>query len=327
MKIHSLAAAVLVLAQGSLSAQELRSSSILEDIRFKDVRAAALPGAQGPVETLIKVLASDARLEDKLSAVAAVQSTDLREFDHWGGRMDPQAEYQVALALKNVVEWPAADISTRFKGVAVYGRLGRWFRYTAAQDLAIATLKDLASWSSPNQPEYGLGREALLGLASMAKAAPIRGMDPQWPDKVVGLAEDVLYRYLGGVVTDPVGQEAFAGLAILHNYLEFNLLDSAGGNREGGWNDRVERMPSMSANLSWRLSSVLIDPVERDIERLYSEPNTYFRGYFVETLLDLRRVEMMDLGTLEKIRRVLTAMARHPEPNPRIYAELAPYRR
>jgi hypothetical protein len=320
----------LICASAPLSAQtQLPGFSY---IRFSDIKAALAPAAAvlyepSAIDGLAAVL-SDPRASyaDKLKAIEKVKSDDLYHFEDWAGKLTPQAEMQVVFSLKDIT-YSAAPASDRFLALAVCGRFARRFKYSAAASEAVDFLKDLALRSDPNGPGQGQTVQAVFGLAEIAKAAPLKDLDFQFTERTVGSALDVLDRYGAGGIYDRVSQEQFYGLLILNNYLEYHLRDNALGNHVGDFMDRVDLMPAWPGSLAWRVQGVLIDPAERDLERLYSASNTDYRGYLVATLIDLARVTAMDYGVIERSRRLLRTMANHHEPVPAIHWMLAPYRR
>jgi hypothetical protein len=301
------------------------------DIRFSDIKAAVAPSAALYEPSAIDALAaalSDPRTAHaaKVKALERLKSDDLYHFEDWAGGLTPQAEMQVVFSLKDIY-YSAAPANDRYLAVAVCGRFARRFRYAAAASDAVDFLKDLALRSDPDGSSQARSIQAIYGLAEIAKAAPLQDLDPRFTERTVGSALDVLERYGTGGISDRVTQEQVYGLMILSNYLSYHLQHNALGNHVGGYAGRVDLMPSWPGNLAWRAQAALMDPVERDLERLYSPANTDYRGYLAATLIDLARVTSMDYGTIERSRRILRNMANHDESVPAIRWMLAPYRR
>ncbi|MCX5796175.1 MAG: hypothetical protein NTY77_11820 [Elusimicrobia bacterium] len=320
----------LICASAPLSAQTRFAA--FGDIRFSDIKAALAPSAAvlyepSAIDGLAAAL-SDPRATPaaKLQALQKIKSDDLYHFEDWAGGLAPQAEMQVVFSIKDIY-YSSASAGDRYLAVAVCGRFARRFKYSAAASDAVDFLKDLALRNDPNGPGQGQTIQAVFGLAEIAKAAPLKDLDFRFTERTVGSALDVLERYGTGGISDRVSQEQLYGLLILSNYLAYHLDHNALGNHVGGYADRVDLMPAWPGNLAWRMQGVLIDPAERDLERLYTPSNTDYRGYLAATLIDLARVTSMDYGTIEHSRRLLRNMANHDEPVPAIRWMLAPYRR
>lgn len=304
-------------------------------IRFSDVKAALAeapaavsPGSEIPAIDALAAALSDPRAAwtDKVQALERIKSDDLRRFESWEGGLSAQAELRLIFSLQEIV-YAAPSPNDRFLAVAVCGRFARSFKSSAAMSDAVDFLKGLALRGDPAGPGQGQAIQAAFGLAEIAKAAPLQDLDSRFTERTVGSALDVLDRYGAGSLSDRVPQEQLYGLLILSNYLAYHLRDNALGNHVGGFADRVDLLPAWPTGLAWRVQAVLMDPAERDLERLYSVSNTDYRGYLAATLIDLARVTSLDIGVMERRRRLLHAMAEHDEPNGAIRRLLAPYRR